>query len=83
MYLNKNNNKKKIKTKNQKGGEDGRERECVKRAKIFLFFSFFASLSDLRNLDHRFSSEQKAELVYKTRATRRYQNLGVSLNFTR
>ena len=85
MYSNNNKNKKKIKMKNQKRGEDGRERESVKRQRkeFFFFFLFFASLSDLCKSDRRFSSEQKAKLVYATRAMREYQKLSVSSNSKR
>ena len=54
----------------------GRER------KIFYFF-LFASLSDLRKSDRRFSSGLKAKLIHARRATRGHQNLGVSSNSTR
>ena len=50
--------------------------------KIFYFF-LFASFSDLRKSDRRFSSGLKAKLIYATRATRGHQNLGVSSNSTR
>ena len=50
---------------------------------IFLFFLFFVSFLDLWKSDHRFSSEQKAKLIYATRAMRGHQNLGVSSNFTK
>ena len=49
---------------------------------IFYFFLIFASFSDLRKLDRRFSSGLKAKLIYTTRATRGHQNLGVSSNST-
>ena len=58
-----------------------KERGC---SDIFIFiFLFFASFSDLRKSDPRFSSKQKAKLIYATRATRGHQNLGVSSNSTR
>ena len=47
---------------------------------FFLLFIFFVSFSDLRKLDHRFSSGLKAKLIYTTRATRGHQNLEVSSN---
>ena len=50
---------------------------------LFIFISFFAFFSDLRKSDHRFSSRLKAKLIHKARATRGYQNLGVSSNSTR
>ena len=53
------------------------------REDLFYLFSFFSSLSNLRKSDRRFSSEQKAKLIYATRATRGHQNLGVSSNSTR
>ena len=54
---------------------DGRKREHKERE--FCLFLFFVSLLDLRKSDRRFSSEQKAKLVYATRATRGYQKLNV------
>ena len=51
---------------------------------FYLFsFLFFASLLDLQKSDCRFSSEQKAKLVYATRAMRGYQKLSVSSNSKR
>ena len=47
-----------------------------------LFFLFFVFFLDLQKSDRRFSSEQKAKLIYPTRATRGHQNLGVSSNYT-
>ena len=83
MYPN-NNNYKKDKNENTKEkSKASGEREREEREGKFIFFSFFTSLYDLRKLDHRFSSEQKAKLVYATRATRGHQNLGVSSNSTR
>ena len=52
------------------------------REEVFFFF-LFASFSDLRKLDRRFSSEQKAKLDYVTRATRGYQYLSILSNFKR
>ena len=49
----------------------------------FFFFLLFVSFSDLRKSDRRFSSEQKAKLVYATRATHRYQKLSISSHFKR
>ena len=73
---------KKEEDKNHKRGglcvkRDGEERE------ILMFFSLFISFSDLRILDHRFSSGLKAKLIYPMRATRGHQNLRVSSNSTR
>ena len=51
--------------------------------RIYFFTFLFSSFSDLRKLDRRFSSEQKAKLIHATRATRGHQNLGVSSNSTR
>ena len=48
-----------------------------------LVFLLFVSFSDLRKSDRRFSSEQKAKLVYATRATHRYQYLSLLSNFKR
>ena len=50
---------------------------------FFFFFFLFASFSDLRKSDRRFSSGLKAKLIHATRATRGHQNLGVSSNSTR
>ena len=50
---------------------------------IFSFFSLFASFSDLRKSDRRFSSGLKANLIYAMRATRGNQNLGFSSNSVR
>ena len=44
---------------------------------MFWFFS------DLRLSDGHNWSEQKVELIHASRATRGYQNIGVSSNFTR
>ena len=49
----------------------------------FIFISFFASFSDLRKSDRRFSSGLKAKLIHVARATRGYQNLTVSSNSMR
>ena len=50
---------------------------------IFYFILLFASFSDVRKSDRRFSSGLKAKLIQVVRATRGYQNLGVSSNSTR
>ena len=86
MYQNNNNNNnnnkilrnKKIKSKRQKmvRGTDGERRED-----IYIFF--FSLFSDLRKSDSRFFSEQKAKLIYATRATRRYQKISISSNSKR
>ena len=47
---------------------------------IFSLYFFFDSFSDLRKLDRRLLSEQKAKLVYATRATHRYQYLSLLSN---
>ena len=44
---------------------------------MFWFFS------DLRLFDGRNWSEQEAKLIHASRATRGYQNIGVSSNYTR
>ena len=44
---------------------------------MFWFFS------DLRRFDGQNWSGQETKLIYASRATRGYQNLGVSSNFTR
>ena len=69
--------------KTKEKSKDGREREGVQRDFYFLFFIFFVSFSDLWKLDHRFSLGLKAKLIHVTRATREYQNLGISSNSTR
>ena len=86
---NNNNNKIKIKKdKNKKNQKEkvkrergGRERES--EIDFYFFISLFASFSDLRKSDNRFSSEMKAKLIHAARAMRGYQNLGVSSNSTR
>ena len=50
---------------------------------LFLFFLLFASLSDLRKSDRRFSSGLKAKLIYAMRAMRGHQKVGVLINFVR
>ena len=49
----------------------------------FFLFLFFASFSDLRKSDRRFSSGLKAKFIYVMRATRGHQSLGVSSNSVR
>ena len=55
------------------------ERKGAWREFIFNFF-LFASFSDLRKSDSRFSSGLKTKLIYATRAMRGHKNLGVSSN---
>ena len=71
--------------KNQSERGRGRREEEDGRERIFYFYFFllFASFSDLRKLDYRFSSGLKAKLIYTMRATRGHQNLEVSSNSTR
>ena len=53
-----------------------RERESASgRDFYFLFFLRFASFSDLRKSDRRFSSGLKEKLIHPARATRGYQNI--------
>ena len=74
----------KIKEKSKRRRElFGSETESVERDIFLFYFIFFAYLSDLRKLDHRFSLGLKAKLIYVTRATRGHQNLGVSSNSTK
>ena len=74
--------KKRIKRKNIQ--MKGDEASGAERRDIFIFiFLLFTSFSDLRKSDHRFSSGLKVKLIHATRATSRYQNLGVSSNSTR
>ena len=69
--------------KSKKGGDE-QEGESVEERDIFIFiFLLFASFSNLRKSDRRFSSGLKAKLIHTTRATRGYQNLGVLSNSTR
>ena len=56
--------------------EEKRERKKERK-------DFFASLQDQRKSDSRFSLEKKAKSVHASKATRGYQNLGVSSNSTR
>ena len=60
-------------------GERVRERENI----FFLFFLLFASFSDLRKSDCRFSSGLKAKLIYTMRATSGHQKVRVPTNFVR
>ena len=62
---------------------ESKDGESVKREKIFLFFSFFASLKDLWKSDRRFVSDQKTKSIHAIRATRGYQNHSVSSNSKR
>ena len=50
---------------------------------FLVLFSSFRSFSDLRKLDRRFLSEQKAKLDYAKKATHRYQYLSLLSNFKR
>ena len=69
----------------QKDGRERREREALEREgeNYFLFFLLFASFSDLRKSDLKFSSGLKAKLINATRATRGHQKVGVSTNSVR
>ena len=58
------------------------ERERL-RDIFILFFLLFASFSNLRKSDRRFSSGLKAKLIYAMRATRGHQKVGVSKNSVR
>ena len=69
--------------KKSKGGRGRREERAVERENLFIFFFLFASFSDQRKSDRRFSSRLKKKLIYATRAMRVHQNLGVSSNSTR
>ena len=51
---------------------DGRTERWREGETIFILYFLFVSFSDLQKSDRRLSSEQKAKLVYTTRATRRY-----------
>ena len=56
----------------------------MKRGKDFIFFIvLFPFFLDLWKSDYKISSEQKAKLVYATRATHRYQYLSLLSNFKR
>ena len=74
--------KKKDKIKKRKDTDDVRERAWMREIFIFIYL-LFASFSDLRKSDSRFSSRLKAKLIHAARATRGYQNHGVSSNSTR
>ena len=74
---------KKIKKNKSQTAEDGRTERWREGETIFILYFIFVFFSDLRKSDHRFSSEQKAKLVYATRATRRYQKLSISSHFKR
>ena len=50
---------------------------------IFFFIFSLRSFLDLRKLDRRLLSEQKAKLDYAKRATHRYQYLNLLSNFKR
>ena len=67
----------------KKKERNGRERERACREILFFIFILFTSFSDLRKSDSRFSSRLKAKLIHAARATRGYQNLGVSSNSMR
>ena len=74
----------KNKKKSQNGrGENENEREREREGDLFLFFLLFASFLDLRKLDCRILSKQKAKFIHASRATRGYQNLRVSSNSMR
>ena len=80
----KNNNYKKKEKKKDKKQNEGRGGQSVgggeTEGDIFFIFSL-RSFSDLWKSDRRRSSEQKAKLVYATRATHRYQYLSLLSNF--
>ena len=79
-----------IKEKKQKNKKDkikislGRTDRGRRREREFYNFYFsFVSFLDLRILDCRFLSEQKAKLDYAKRATSRYQYLSLLSDFKR
>ena len=73
-----------MKKKPKEKSKNGERKKTYKReSDIFIFFFFLFFSSDLQKLDCRFSSEQKAKLIYATRATHGHQNLGVLSNSTR
>ena len=61
---------------------DGRIGERAWR-RFFSFIFLLVSFSNLRKLDRRLSSEQKAKLDDAKRATHRYQYLSLLSNFKR
>ena len=63
-------------------GDDG-QKGVHEREDFNYFFLLFIFFSDLWKSDRRFLSEQKAKLVYATKAMRRNQYLSVSSNFKR
>ena len=72
-----------IKKNKSPTARDGRTERWREGETIFILYFLFVSFSDLRKSDRRFLSEQKAKLVYATRATRRYQKLSISANSKR
>ena len=78
----KNNNNNYKNNKNPTAG-DRRIERWREGETIFILYFIFVSFSDLRKSDHRFSSDQKAKLVYTTKATRRYQKPSISSHFKR
>ena len=68
---------------NERDERGERREERGEREILNFFFSLFASFSDLRKLDLRFSSGLKAKLIYAMRATRGHQKVGVSTNSVR
>ena len=80
-YTNKKTKIKKNKRQMAGGGQALGERSGERFFNFF--FLIFITLSDLWKSDRRFSSEQKAKLVYATRATRRYQKLSILSHFKR
>ena len=74
------------KVKIKMGKEDDilfRHGRDVGRDILFFIFLIFASFSDLRKSDRRFSSGLKEKLIYAMRATRGHQKVGVSTNSVR
>ena len=76
--------KKKI-IKRRQNGQDGEGERREREERILFFFIFlpFASFSDLRKSDRRFSSGLKAKLIYAMRAMRGHQKVGVLTNSMR
>ena len=82
-FHNNNNNNNNNKDNKDKNMESKKERRGEGEREFNVFLLLFVSFLDLWKSDRRFSSGLKAKLIHAARATRGYQNLGVSSNSTR